>query len=154
VVPEAVGGDLRFVAEGDKVYAEPVGKAKLYVVTRHDPAVEPRKGAKFVMGDKFEARYFNGTFRLHDDGRRSGKLVLKVDDDRRVTGSYYSDKDGRKYEVTGKVGTPLYAIEFTIRFPRTEQTFKGMLFTGDGRAIAGTSRLTDRETAFYATREE
>jgi hypothetical protein len=154
VVPEAIGGDLRFVAEGGKVYAEPLGKAKLYLVTRHDPAIEPKKGAKFVMGEKFEARYFNGTYRLHDDGRRWGKLVLKVDDDKRVSGSYYSDKDGQKYEVTGKVGTPLHTIEFTIKFPRTEQTFKGMLFTGNGSAMAGTSRLIDRETAFYATRQE
>jgi hypothetical protein len=154
VVPEEVGGDLRFVVDGNKVHAEPVGKAKLYLVTKYDPAVEPKKGAKFVMGAAFRPGHFNGTFRLHDDGRRSGKLVLKVDDDKRVSGSYYSDKDGSKYEVTGKLGTPAHAIEFTIKLPRTEQTFKGMLFTGDGKAIAGTSRLTDREAAFYAVREE
>jgi hypothetical protein len=154
VVPEAVGGDLRFVVDGDKVYAEPVGKAKLYLVTKHDPGVEPKKGAKFVMGDKLRPEHFGGTFRLHDDGRRSGKLILKVDDDKRVSGSYYSDKDGAKYEVSGRLGTPPHAIEFTIKLPRTEQTFKGMLFTGDGKAMAGTSRLADREAAFYATRQE
>lgn len=154
VVPEALGGDLRFVVEGDKVYAEPVGKAKLYVVTKHDPATEPRKGGKFAMGPRFSADYFNGTFRLHDDGWRSGKLVLKVDEDKGVTGAYYSDKDGQKYDVTGKVGTPAHAIEFTVKLPRTTQSFKGMLFTGDGKAIAGTSRLAEREAAFYATREE
>jgi hypothetical protein len=155
VVPEAVGGDVRFVVEGDKAYAEPVGKAKLYLVTRHDPALEPKTPGKLVMGRKFEARYFAGTFRLHDDGRRSGKLILSVDDDKRVTGSYYSDKDGAKYEVNGKIAlAPPHAIEFTIKFPRVEQTFKGMLFTGDGKAMAGTSRLAEREAAFYATREE
>ncbi|MFO0846647.1 MAG: hypothetical protein U0797_30480 [Gemmataceae bacterium] len=153
VVPEALGGDLRFVVEGDKVYAEPVGKARLYVVTQHDPSTAPRKGGKFVMGSRFSADYFNGTFRLHDDGRRSGKLVLKVDEERRVSGAYYSDKDGQRYEVTGKVGSPPHAVEFTVKLPRTEQTFRGMLFTGDGRAIAGTSKLADRESAFYATRE-
>lgn len=155
VVPEAVGGDLRFVVDGDKVYVEPVGQARLYLVTKHDPAVEPKKAGKFVMGEKFEPRYFTGAFRLHDDGRRSGRLVLKVDDDGRdVTGWYYSDKDGQKYEVRGKVGSPAHAIEFTVKFPRTEQSFRGMLFTGDGKAMAGTSRMIDREAAFYAVREE
>src|SRR6476661_1797450 len=47
VVPAEIGGDLRFVVDGDKVYAEPVGKAKLYVVTAHDKALEPKKGGKF-----------------------------------------------------------------------------------------------------------
>ncbi|MFO0929831.1 MAG: hypothetical protein U0736_22870 [Gemmataceae bacterium] len=155
VVPEAVGGDLRFVVDGDKVYVEPVGQARLYLVTKHDPAVEPKKAGKFVMGEKFEPRYFTGAFRLHDDGRRSGRLVLKVDaDGRDVTGWYYSDKDGQKYEVRGKVGSPAHAIEFTVKFPRTEQSFRGMLFTGDGKAMAGTSRMIDREAAFYAVREE
>src|SRR5262249_1403902 len=91
VVPEEVGGDLRFVVHGDKMHLEPVGKAKLWLVTKHDPMVTPKKAGKFVMGEKFEAKYFNGTFKLYDDGRRSGKLVLKVDD-KKVTGVYYSDK--------------------------------------------------------------
>ena len=71
-----------------------------------------------------------------------------------VTGSYYSDKDGQKYDVQGKIGTPQHAIEFRIRFPRVEHTFKGMLFTGDGKAMAGASRLAEREAAFYAVRSE
>jgi hypothetical protein len=154
VVPEALGGDLRFVVNGDKVYTEPLGKAKLYLVTKHDPAVIPKKAGKLVMGDKFDPKYFAGTFKLHDDGRRSGKLVLKVDADGGVRGAYYSDKDGQKYEVEGKIGTPQHAVEFRIKFPRTEQTFKGMLFTGDGKAIAGTSRLAEREAAFYALRDQ
>jgi hypothetical protein len=155
VVPEAVGGDLRFVLMGDKMYAEPIGKAKIWIVTQHDPSVIPAKKAKFVMGDKFEASAFTGTYRLFDDGRRSGKLVLKLEQDgRTVVGWYYSDRDGQKYEVRGRLGVPLHAIEFTVKFPRTEQFFKGMLFTGDGKALAGTSRLIDREAAFYALREE
>jgi hypothetical protein len=154
VVPEALGGDLRFVVDGDKVHTEPVGKAKLYLVTKHDPAVVPKKPGKFVPGDKFEAKWFNGTFKLYDDGRRSGKLILKVGDDGKVSGSYYSDRDGQKYEVTGKVGEPQHAINFQVRLPRVEQTFKGMLFTGNGKAMAGTSRLAGRESAFYAVRQE
>jgi hypothetical protein len=154
VVPEAVGGDVRFVIDSDKVYAEPIGKAKLYLVTKHDPAVVPRKPGKFVMGERFDPKYFAGTFKLYDDGRRSGKLTLKVDAEGDVTGSYYSDKDGSKYDVKGKIGEPRHSIEFTIVLPRTEQVFKGMLFTGDGKAMAGTSKLANRESAFYAVREE
>ena len=154
VVPEALGGDLRFVVDGDKVATEPLGKAKLYLVTKHDPAVVPKKGPKLVMGDRFEPRYFNGTFKLYDDGRRSGKLVLKVADDGSVKGAYYSDKDGQKYEVNGKIGEPRHSITFDVKLPRTEHTFKGMLFTGNGKAIAGTSRLAGRDSAFYAVRQE
>jgi hypothetical protein len=153
VVPEVLGGDLRFVAAGDKTYAEPVGKARLFLVTKA-PDLTPKKGGKFVMGERFEPKYFNGTYRLHDDGRRSGKLTLKVDPGGSVSGHYYSDKDGSKYEVAGKVGTPAHAIEFRIKFPRTEQVFKGMLFTGTGKAMAGTSRLAEREAAWYAVRQE
>ena len=107
-----------------------------------------------VMGEKFDPKYFAGNFRLFDDGRRSGKLTLKVDDEGGVTGSYYSDKDGQKYDVQGKIGTPHHSIEFRVKFPRSEQVFKGMLFTGDGKAIAGTSRLVEREAGFYAVRGE
>jgi hypothetical protein len=154
VVPEAIGGDLRFVAEGDNVYAEPLGKAKLYLVTKALPDVGPKKGAKFVAGEAFEPSWFNGTFHLRSDGRRSGKLTLKVEEDGTVAGSYYSDKDGTKYPVKGHLGTPKHAVQFTIKFPRSEETFQGMMFTGDGQAIAGTSRLQERETAFYAQRVE
>jgi hypothetical protein len=58
VVPDSLGGDLHFVAEGDKVYAEPVGKAKLYLVTKPLPEAAPAKSAKLVVGDTFEPRYF------------------------------------------------------------------------------------------------
>lgn len=154
VVPEAVGGDLRFVADGDKVYAEPLGKAKLFVVTEHDASLEPKKGGKFVLGDKVEPRDFSGSFKLYDDGRRSGRLVLASDDDGKVTGAYYSDRDGAKYEVNGRVGPKPHQVEFAVRLPRAEQVFRGMLFTGGGKAMAGTSKLAERESAFYALREE
>jgi hypothetical protein len=154
VVPETLGGDLRFVVEGDTVYAEPLGKAKLYLVTKALPDVGPKKGAKFVAGETFEPSWFNGTYQLRSDGRRSGKLILKVEDNGTVSGSYYSDKDGAKYPVTGHIGTPKHSLQFTIKFPRSEEVFQGMIFTGDGQAIAGTARLQERETAFYARRVE
>jgi len=154
VVPEELGGDLRFVADGDKSYAEPVGKAKLYLLIKPLPDATPKKPEKLVIGEKFEPRYFNGKYKLYDDGRRSGELVLKVDDDGSVSGSYYSDKDGSKYDVRGKIGTPDYSIQFTVQFPRAEETFQGYLFTGDGKHLAGSSRMNDRDAGFFATRVE
>jgi hypothetical protein len=154
VVPAALAGDLRLVADGGKVYAEPVGKARLYLVTKALPAAAARKSERLTVGDAFQPRYFNGTYKLHDDGRRSGTLSLKVAEDGEVTGNFYSDKDGRKYEVIGKIGTPQHAIQFTIKYPQTQETFQGWMFTGNGKAIAGVSRLLDREAGFYAVRVE
>ena len=154
VVPEALGGDLRFVADGDKTWAEPVGKAKLYMLVKPLAEAAPAKPDKVVIGEKFEPKYFNGKFKLYDDGRRSGELVLKVDDDGIVSGAYYSDKDGAKYDIRGKVGMPDYAIHFSVQFPRAEQTFQGFLFSGDGKHLAGTSVMNEREAGFYAIREE
>ena len=154
VVPEELGGDLRFVNDGGKAYLEPIGKAKLYLLTKPLPEATTKKTAKLVVGETYEPRYFNGSFKLHDDGRRSGTLTLKVGAGNDVTGSYYSDKDGQKYDVKGKVLTPNYAIQFTVKFPRTEQQFQGFMFTADGKAIAGISRMQEREAGFYALRVE
>ncbi len=152
VVTEELGGDLHLAADGGKARTEAVGKAQLYVVGKPLPEAAPKKTTKLVVGDTFEPRYFTGTYHLHDDGRRSGKLVLKVEEGGEVTGAYYSDKDGEKYDVTGKLGTPVNTIDFTIKFPRTEQTFHGWLFTGNAQALTGYSRLLDRELGFYALR--
>lgn len=154
VVPAELGGDLRLVVEKDVPLLEPVGKARMWLVTKPLPGTEPKKGEKLVVSETFHQAYFNGSYKLYDDGRRSGLLTLKVADDGEVTGDYYSDKDGRKYEVRGKVGSPKQSVQFTIVFPRTEQQFQGWLFTGDGKAITGSSRLQERETGFYAVRTE
>lgn len=154
VVPEQMTADVRFVVEGKEVFVEPVGKAKLYLLTEPIKEALPKKEGKFVLGNKFEARYFNGSFKLHDDGQRSGVLKLKVDDEGGVEGFYYSDRDGSKYEVKGKVGLPPYNINFAIRFPRFEQVFTGWMFTGDGKAITGSSKILQHETGFYAVRIE
>ncbi|MGH7225221.1 MAG: hypothetical protein ACRELF_18520 [Gemmataceae bacterium] len=154
VVPEELGGDVRFVADGDKQYVEPLGKAKLYLVTQALADAAPKKGPRFAATAVFEPSWFNGTYHVRSDGRRSGKLLLKVADNGTVSGSYYSDKDGSKYDVNGHIGTPKHSIQFTIKFPRAEEKFQGCMFTGDGQAIAGTSRLQERETGFYARRIE
>ena len=124
------------------------------MVTKALPDVAPKKGPKQVIGATFEPRYFTGTYKLHDDGRRSGTLKLQVDEDGAVTGAYYSDKDGQKYPVRGKVGTPQHSIHFTVKFPRSEQVYQGWLFTGDGQVLTGSSRLAERESGFYARRVE
>jgi hypothetical protein len=154
VVPEEVGGDLRFVVDGDRYWVEPLGKAKLFLVTKPLPEAAPKKTTKLVVGETFEPRYFAGTYQLHDDGRRSGKLTLEVKDNGEIAGHYISDKDGQKYEVYGKVGMPRYAVQFTIKFPRTEQQFQGWLFTGDGKYLTGSSRMQEREAGFVAVRVE
>jgi hypothetical protein len=154
VVPAAVGGDLRFTKEGGKARVEPVGKAEMYVLTKPLPEAAPRKAEKLVLGAKFEPRYFNGSYKLYDDGRRTATLQLKVEPNNEVSGWYYSGKDGQKYEVSGKIGSVPHAVRFKVTFPQSVQTFHGMLFTGDGRALAGTSVLQGRETGFYALREE
>jgi hypothetical protein len=155
VVPEELGGDLKFVAvEGGKSYAEPVGHAKVYLLTKPLPEAAPKKTNKLVVGDKFEPRYLNGSYKLYDDGRRSGKLTLKLEEDGEISGSYVSDKDGEKYEVKGKLGMPQNHLEFTVKFPRTEQVFQAWLFTGDAKALTGSSRMLEREAGFYALRIE
>jgi len=152
VVPATVGGDLRFVAAEGKTYLEPLGKAALYLLTRPLPEAVPAKTEKMIIGDKFEPRYFDGVYKLFDDGRRSGALHLKVLPGGAVEGAYYSDKDGQKYEVNGKIGRQPNAIEFTITYPRTRQTFTGWMFTGTGGALTGSSRVQEREVGFYALR--
>ncbi len=154
VVPASVGGDIRFVAEGGKSHAEPVGQAEFYLVTKPLAAATPKKAAKLEIGSKFEPRYFNGAYKVYDDGRRTGTLHLKVSDKNEVSGWYYSGKDGKKYEVGGKIGSVPHAIQFTVTYPRTMQTFYGMMFTGDGRVITGTSILQERETGWYAVRSD
>jgi hypothetical protein len=153
VVPASVGGDLTAVGDGKSLRLVPAGKAKLYLATKAPPATVT-KSARPVIGATFEKRYFNGSYKLADDGRRSGTLTLTVADDGEVSGSFTTDADGQKYDVSGKVGPQRHAIQFTIKFPRVEETFQGHLFTGDGRALAGTARMQDRETAFYAVRIE
>jgi hypothetical protein len=157
VVPEALGGELTVVA-GDKgpdaFVIKPLKDAKLYVVTKPIAGVVPKKAPKLVVGEAFETRFFAGRYKLHDDGRRTGVLKLDVSDSGEISGTFTSDKDGQEYDVQGKAGTPKHAVTFTIKFPATTQTFTGHMFTGDGKAIAGTTKMLEREAGFYAERIE
>jgi len=153
VVPEQLPADVVVSAQDNIIEAAPAGKAEFYLVTKPLPQAAPEKPAKVEIGVVFEPRFFNGKYKLYDDGRRSGELNLEVTKND-VAGFYYSDKDGGKYPVSGKIGRPAHVIEFQIMFPRTLQHFRGWMFTGDGRAIAGTSRIQERESGFYAIRVE
>jgi hypothetical protein len=155
VVPDAVSADLRVVVDKGVASLEPIGKAEMYVVTKHLSEANPAKPEKLEVGAKFEKRYFNGVYQMYDDGRRSGKMHVKVLENGNIVGWYYSDKDGAKYEVTGAIASnPLHKVEFDIVYPRVSQSFVGYLFTGDGSTISGFSKLQGLETGFYAKRIE
>lgn len=154
VVPADVPADLRVAADGDKLHLEVLDKAKMYLLTKAPPDIEPKKADKPEVGDTFETRFINGTYQLHDDGRRAGRLTLKVDEEGNITGTYFSDKGGDKYDVAGKVGTAKHTFQFTIKYRMAEQTFQATMFTGNAKAMAGTARMESRDTAFYAVRVE
>jgi len=155
VVPAKLGGDLG-VSEPkpNQLAIKPLGKAKMYLITKHLPDAISAKGEKMNFAGKFEPKFFNGTYKFYDDGRRSGTLRIKVNAENDLTGTFVTDLDGREYEVSGSITKPLHKILFTIKFPRTEQAFEGYMFTGNGKAIAGTSKLEEREGGFYALRVE
>ena len=157
IVPESIGGDLMVVAnekDPNQFTVKPIKDAKLYVLTKPIPGVVPKKAPKFVAGEVFETRFFAGKYKMSDDGRRTGELRLEVAENGEVNGVFVSDRDGREYDVTGKAGTPKHQITFTIKFPATTQTFNGFMFTGNGKGIAGITKLAEREAGFYAERLE
>jgi len=153
VVPERIGGDLRCVLENGRLSLRVRDGAKLWLAIDSVPLPKSTDPSQPVITDKFQQSYFQGAYQLEDDGRRSGTITIQVRDGGEVNGKYFSDKDGASYEVQGRLGPQPHQIEFGIRFPRTEQIYRGFLFTGNADAIAGTSRVGDRETGFYARRQ-
>ena len=157
VVPASLTADLLLEADEKDALSytlKPQEKAKLYVLAKPVAGVAPKKTAKFAITGPFEVKYFNGAFKVYDDGRRTGQLKLEVTESGDVTGAFYSDKDGAKYELAGVAGKPVNSISFEVKFPQTVQTFTGFMFTGDGRFITGSSKMQDREAGFYAERVE
>ena len=155
VVPEELGGDLRFVADGDKSYVEPVGKAKLYLLLKPLPEATPKKPEKLVIGDKFESRYFNGKYKLYDDGRRSGELVLKVDDD--------GSRDADRIIPTRTVPNTTSAARSACRNTPSSSPCSSRGRRRPSRAISSPATastwpaprdMNEREAGFFATRVE
>jgi hypothetical protein len=155
LVPAELAADLACKLVDKGAVLEPVGKAKLFLV-RTSLLPKPTPGAALPKPGEgpFDPKYFAGTYKLNDDGRRGGTLELQVKERGEITGAYFSDGTGQKYEVSGKVGSPKNSVQFTIRFPRAEQVFHGWLFTGDARGLTGYSTMQERETGFYAVRVE
>ncbi len=152
VVPAELKGDFKYVADEQDGYLEPVGKAKMFLVTKPMPGTEAKKADRPSIGDAFEARFINGTYQLHDDGRRIAKLHLKVDEEGGLTGDYISEATGQRYEVVGKVLEPKHHLQFEVKFPQSVQQFKGWIFTRDAASICGVTTVQGREFGFYANR--
>lgn len=156
IVPEkGLPADLRFVHENGVSFIEPLGKAEIFLVSKHLAEATPVKGNKIVIGPKFDVQHFTGKYTLYDDGKAPSELQLVVTPKGEVSGFMFSGATGAKYEVTGSVGpNPLYGIFFNVQLPRSSQTFTGWMFTGDASAIAGYSRIENRESGFYAVRDQ
>jgi hypothetical protein len=156
IVPEKMfAADLRFVDDQGTTYLEPLGKAELFLVTKHLPEAAPPKGGKVVVGARFDKALFAGDYKLHDDGKKPSDLHLIVGPKGNVSGWMFSGATGAKYDVQGQVGpNPMHGIQFTVTLPRSTQTFTGWMFTTSAAAITGFSNLEGREGGFYALRVE
>ena len=154
IVPNDLPADLEVKSDNGRLFVQSSGKSEIWLVTAPLPDPLPARSARPIANDKFLVSHWNGNYLLHDDGRRSGSLEISVDAQGELSGFYYSSKDGAKYEVKGKVGPAPHAVQFGVRFPRSEQIYQGFLFTGDLSAMAGVSRFGDRETGFYAVRKD
>lgn len=156
VVPASMGGDVcyRHTVEGG--YLEAVGKARMYLVTKHLTGVEEKKTArKSASGTAFDSTAISGKYKLYDDGRRTAELVLAIEENGSVTGSYTSELSGREYELSGKVHpTVKHQLSFTVKFPNTTQEFTGFAFTKQADVICGSTRMQGQEFGFYALREK
>lgn len=156
VVPTAIGGDVRYRHTVEGIYLEAVGKARMFLVTKHPQGVEEQKTTrKSAAGTAFESASLAGRYKLYDDGRRMAELVLSIAEDGTVTGSYTSEQSGRGYEISGKVHpTVKHQLNFTVKFPNTTQEFIGFAFTKQADVICGTTRMQGQEFGFYALREK
>src|SRR5205085_10422958 len=92
VVPPRLGGDIVVEETEGRLVVKPVGQARLYLVTKLPKAAKPAGGAAA------ETPAVAGSYRLFDDGRRFGTLTLHVDDAGELTGTFTSDRGGRKYD--------------------------------------------------------
>lgn len=153
VVPEGAGGDLLFVAQGvngPRLIA--LGKTRLIAVDKTPPAVvqpgRPSPGRDVQPGD------FAGRYSLFANGQWSGMIDLKVDQDSVVSGRFRSDLDGAVYTVEGAVDPALpRKVVFKIEFPRSAQTYEGLLWTEGKSAITGAVTMGEHPYGFMAIRE-
>lgn len=152
VVPREMPADFEILSDEKNLKIKKEKGTSLWIVKKEVAPPKPVRPSAIDPAKPFGAHWFTGHFRLYDDGRRMGRLEIESDKDGNLSGALYSDKDNKRYELFGKVAMPNHTAQFTVRFPRTEQFFQAWLFTGDGSALAGTTRFGERETGFYATR--
>ncbi len=152
VVPPEMPADFEIASDGNQLKIKKQKGASLWIVKKEIALVKPVKPSAIDPTKPFGAHWFTGHYRLFDDGRRMGRLEIESDKEGNLSGALFSDKDNKRYELFGKVAMPNHTAQFTVRFPRSEQFFQAWLFTGDGSALAGTTRFGERETGFYAIR--
>jgi hypothetical protein len=154
VVPAALPADIRIVGDDKNTVVEPVGKAELFIVTKHLAEATPVKGGKVAVGAKFGPESFTGVYDFDDDGKRTGELHLKSDEKGRIIGHFFSAAGGTKYDVEGQVyPNPKGKVDLRILYPRSVQLITGWMSTTDGRTIVGFSTVNEREAGFTATRK-
>jgi biopolymer transport protein ExbD len=154
VVPEGMGGDIVFTsAGGNGPRLVALGESRIYTFDRSvlPPAAAPGRPS---TGRVVEAGDFTGSYHLIANGQWSGALEFQVKEGGAVTGRFRSDLSGSVYPVSGKIaaGKP-QRVGFTIRFPRAEQVYDGLLWTEGKNVFAGTFTMLERPYSFVAVRD-
>ncbi len=152
VVPDGGGGDIEFRRDGKDGFLLPVGKAKLFRITK--PLVAETSEQTGPSAGPVVPEDFAGNFRLLANGKWSGRLIIHVTKSSEVVGSYVSDQTGADYPVKGFVARPAHHIKFNIELPMAKQEFDGHLWTQGKNVFAGTMTLLENQFGFVAVREE
>ncbi len=150
VVPDGLGADIVFTAEGELVSE---GDVKLVILNGSQlPPAE--KSAKHDPNDHegVVAQDFTGVWKLNADGRWLGELDLKVTDGGRATGSFTSDESKNAYDITGQTGSTPHNLKLEVFLANTQLSVDGYLWTKDKSQMAGTVTMTGRKFGFVATR--
>ncbi|QEH37918.1 hypothetical protein OJF2_65130 [Aquisphaera giovannonii] len=154
IVPEGLGGDLRFAAKGENdgllAAIEPARLATLDA----RPPLPAEKASGPSAGKVVRASDYAGKYRLVADNQWSGELSLQVDPAGAVSGWFVSDGTGGEYPVSGRVeaeGPP--KLSFSVQFPRARQDFAGRLWSEGKGVIAGLFTMGSHESSFVAVRD-
>jgi biopolymer transport protein ExbD len=154
VVPEGLGGDILFKARGqDGPRLVGAGQVQLVTLEKPIPTPAPAPGEP-SSGRAVQSTDFAGRYYLIANGQWSGLLELAVDAGGAVTGHFRSDKNGSSYDVKGAVSADVpHKVQFSVQFPRAQQTYEGLLWTEGKNALAGTLSMLERPYGFVAIRE-
>jgi biopolymer transport protein ExbD len=154
VVPEGMGGDIVFLAEGGNgSRLAALGESRICTFDR--PVLPPTAAAGRPSGGRVvHADDFTGSYHLNANGQWSGALEIGVKEGGEVTGRFRSDLNGSVYPVSGKIAADKpQRIGFTIQFPRAEQVYQGLLWTEGKNVFAGTLTMLERPYSFVAVRD-